>query len=230
GGDEVFGGYNKYYMGKMNRKYTSILPERIHNGVLAGAVPILATRDDNRGLRFKTKRLLKAVNYSGNFYYNIISLGFQETELGELLQPGLQKKDPLLYYKTKVGDRNKTLTDFRNIDRLLSLEGDMLVKVDRTSMLTSLESRAPFLNKELWHFTSQLPESYLMKGWDKKHLLKEAFKQYFPKDFLDKSKQGFGVPVGDWLRRYLKNELLSYIDPNFLSDQGIFKAEEVSAL
>ncbi len=124
----------------------------------------------------------------------------------------------------------KTLTDFRNIDKILSLEGDMLVKVDRTSMLTSLESRAPFLNKKLWDFTGQLPENYLMKGWDKKYILKEAFKEYFPKDFLNKSKKGFGVPVGDWLRGYLKPELESYIENNFLEKQNLFEKEFVRNL
>jgi asparagine synthase (glutamine-hydrolysing) len=59
----------------------------------------------------------------------------------------------------------------------------MIVKVDRTSMLASLECRAPFLNKEIWNFTSQLPKIFLIKGWDKKHILKESFKEYFPKIF-----------------------------------------------
>ncbi len=106
----------------------------------------------------------------------------------------------------------------------------MLVKVDRTSMLTSLESRSPFLNKELWNFTSQLPENYLMKGWNKKYLLKEAFKDYFPEGFLEKSKKGFGVPVGDWLRGYLKKEVESYIDKQFLEKQNIFHIEKVEEL
>jgi asparagine synthase (glutamine-hydrolysing) len=61
-----------------------------------------------------------------------------------------------------------------------------------------------FLNKEIWNFTSQLPEDFFNKGWDKKHILKESFKEYFPKDFLNKSKKGFGVPVGNWLRAGLK--------------------------
>jgi asparagine synthase (glutamine-hydrolysing) len=97
-------------------------------------------------------------------------------------------------------------------------------------MLTSLESRSPFLNKELWNFTSQLPEDYIMKDWNKKYLLKEAFKEYFPEGFLDKSKKGFGVPVGDWLRGYLKDELLSYAEKKFLNAQGIFRVEEVESL
>ncbi|GAL70759.1 asparagine synthase-related protein [Jejuia pallidilutea] len=107
-------------------------------------------------------------------------------------------------YKKDTGITHpKTLTDFRLIDKVTSLEGDMLVKVDRTSMLNSLECRAPFLNKKVWNYTNTLPEDFLMKGWNKKYILKEAFRDQFPKDFLDKSKSGFGAPVGDWLKSSL---------------------------
>ena len=228
GGDEVFGGYNKYYIGKLNEKYTNHIPSSIHKVVADVLGNLLHTKDDNRGFRFKINRLLKAINYEGDFYYNIISLGFQENEIKSILKANSCNENSLSYYKNIVGSRNKNLTDFRNIDRLLSLEGDMLVKVDRTSMLNSLECRAPFLNKEIWNFTSQLPESYLVKGWDKKHILKESFKQYFPKDFLNKSKKGFQVPVGDWLRINLKNELLSYIEKDFVEKQNIFQFDVVS--
>lgn len=230
GGDEVFGGYNKYYMGKLNSKYTSLVPKFLHKAVLGTTAPLLATKDDNRGYRFKARRLLKAVNYEGGVYYNIMSLGFPQQELSSLLKENFHDSGALKYYKEKVGDKNKTLQDFRKIDKIISLEGDMLVKVDRTSMLTSLESRSPFLNKELWNFTSQLPENYLMKGWNKKYLLKEAFKEYFPEGFLDKSKKGFGVPVGDWLRGYLKSELLSYTENKFLQTQGVFNVGKVEDL
>ncbi|HET8885503.1 MAG TPA: asparagine synthase (glutamine-hydrolyzing) [Salinimicrobium sp.] len=230
GGDEVFGGYNKYYIGKLNTKYTSVVPEKLHNGISNAVAPFLRTKDDNRGKRFKLNRLLKAINYKGDFYYNIISLGFQNNELDEIFTDHFRRSNTLDFYKNKIGDQNKSLNDFRKIDQLLSLEGDMLVKVDRTSMLTSLESRAPFLNKELWNFTSQLPENYLLKDWNKKFILKEAFKEFFPNAFLDKSKKGFGVPVGDWLRGYLKNELISYYEMGFISKQGIFKYSAIKEL
>jgi asparagine synthase (glutamine-hydrolysing) len=230
GGDEVFGGYNKYYMGKLNEKYTNLIPYSVHKQVGNVLSNFLHTKDDNRGYRFKMNRLLKAINYEGDFYYNIISLGFQGNEISSVLNGNSYQENPLSYYKNIEGSRNKNLTDFRNIDKLLSLEGDMLVKVDRTSMLSSLECRAPFLNKEIWNFTSQLPENFLLNGWDKKHILKESFKNYFPKDFLNKSKKGFEVPVGDWLRTNLKNELFSYIDIAFIEKQNIFQYEAVSIL
>ncbi|MBF6652509.1 asparagine synthase (glutamine-hydrolyzing) [Flavobacterium columnare] len=227
GGDEVYGGYNKYYISKLNTNYTKIIPQKIHDLTKGVLSDFLNSKDDNRGFLFKAKRFLKAVDYEGNSYYDIISLAFLENERKEIIKSASFEADVLHYYKNIIGSNNKTLTDFRNIDRLLSLEGDLLVKVDRTAMLTSLECRAPFLNKELWGFTSQLPEKYLINGWDKKHLLKESFKHYFPKNFLNKSKQGFGVPVGDWLRGSLKEELLHYVDRKFIDEQGIFNYNEI---
>lgn len=222
GGDEVFGGYNKYYIGKMNHLYTRFVPEFLHQSLSKIANPLLTTSDDKRGKRFKVKRLLNAINYQGDFYYNIISLAFQQQELSHLFQSDYQKTDILQFYKNLIQNKASNLHEFREIDRHLSLEGDMLVKVDRTSMLASLECRAPFLNKTLWDFTSSVPDSYLMKGWDKKHLLKKAFEDQFPKDFLNKSKQGFGVPVGDWLRGHLRPELERFIETDFLRKQEIF--------
>ncbi|WP_459926093.1 asparagine synthase (glutamine-hydrolyzing) [Flavobacterium covae] len=230
GGDEVYGGYNKYYISKLNTNYTKIIPQKIHDLTKGVLSDFLNSKDDNRGFLFKAKRFLKAVDYEGNSYYDIISLAFLENERKEIIKSASFEADVLHYYKNIIGSNNKTLTDFRNIDRLLSLEGDLLVKVDRTAMLTSLECRAPFLNKELWGFTSQLPEKYLINGWDKKHLLKESFKHYFPKNFLNKSKQGFGVPVGDWLRGSLKEELLHYVDRKFIDEQGIFNYNEIDKI
>jgi asparagine synthase (glutamine-hydrolysing) len=230
GGDEVFGGYNKYYMGKLNNKYTNFVPYSLHKDIILGIGNFLNVKEDKRGFRFKMNRLLKAINYDGDFYYNIISLGFQENELIEILKFSAHKENTLSYFKNKFRDNHKTITDFRNIDKIISLEGDMIVKVDRTSMLNSLECRAPFLNKEIWNFTNQLPEDYLINGWQKKHILKESFKQYFPKDFLNKSKKGFEVPVGDWLRADLKNELFSYVDKSFIENQNIFNFETVFEL
>ena len=230
GGDEVFGGYNKYYMGRMNQKYIDLIPRSVHHKSQRVLEKLLNVKEDSRGLKFKVNRLIKAINYDGDFYTNIISLGFQSAELGKLLTPDYLQKDSFSYYKNRIGNNKTSLTHFRNIDRLLSLEGDLLVKVDRVSMLNSIECRAPFLNKELWNFTSQLPESYLIDGWDKKHLLKEAFKDHFPKGFLNKSKKGFGVPVGDWLRTNLREELLSFIEPRFINEQQIFNYEQVSKM
>ncbi|MBF8149564.1 asparagine synthase (glutamine-hydrolyzing) [Winogradskyella sp. F6397] len=231
GGDEVFGGYNKYYMGKLNNRYTSIVHKNVHQQVLKFSSSFLKTKDDNRGRRFQLNRLLKAFNYDGNQYWNIISLAFTDEEKSQLFNNNVLIKDTFLDLKDKHNQHKpKNLTDFRMVDKNVSLEGDMLVKVDRTSMFSSLECRAPFLNKAIWDLTNSLPENYLMKGWNKKYILKEAFADKFEPKFLDKSKQGFGVPVGDWLRSSLKPELLSYIDPKFIESQNLFNIDYISKL
>lgn len=231
GGDEVFGGYNKYYIGKMNSRYTSVIPKSLHEPVRKLATSLLVNRDDNRGKRFKAKKLLNSIDYDGQFYWDIISLANTQNQLAEILHPKLLDTDIFGEYRKKIGlDKATSLTHFRLIDKIVSLEGGMLPKVDRTSMLNSLECRAPFLNRDLWEFTNSLPENFLMKGWNKKYILKEAFKDQFPEQFLEKSKSGFGSPVGDWLRQSLRKELESYIEPQRLEGQDIFIKEEIIKL
>ncbi|HUH46948.1 MAG TPA: asparagine synthase (glutamine-hydrolyzing), partial [Arenibacter sp.] len=231
GGDEMFGGYNKYYIGKMNSNYTKVVPEGLHNLVSKIAIPFLKVSNDNRGKRFKAKRLLNSFDYQGQFYWDIISLGYTKNNLSNYLSKPFLDNQLFNWYIDKTGiSRPKSLTDFRIIDKHLSLEGDMLVKVDRTSMLNSLECRAPFLNKKIWNYANSLPENYLMKGWNKKYILKEAFANQFPKGFLEKSKSGFGVPVGDWLRSSLRTELESYTVEEKLVSQNIFNIPEILEL
>ncbi len=231
GGDEVFGGYNKYYIGKMNKKYTTIVPKTLHEKIKHLSGKYLIDKDDTRGRKFQINKLLNAIHYDGEFYWDIISLANTKTQLAELFTPEYFDADIFKAYKTTLGKQKiESLTDFRAVDKILSLEGGMLAKVDRTSMLTSLECRAPFLNRELWEFTNTLPEAYLMKGWNKKHILKEAFKDQFPEGFLEKSKSGFGSPTGDWLRQSLRAELEHYIEPELLKKQGFFNIDVITKL
>lgn len=231
GGDEVFGGYNKYYIGKMNKRYTGVMPKGIHKVVSKLSNKYLVDKDDKRGRNFKINKLLNAIDYEGDFYWDIISLANTSKLLKEILKPEHFENNLFQEYKDVLGKQKiESLTDFRLVDKILSLEGGMLAKVDRTSMMTSLECRAPFLNREIWEFTNTLPEDYLMKGWNKKYILKEAFRDQFPDEFLEKGKSGFGSPTGDWLRQSLRKELESYIDPNMLKEQGLFNVEVITKL
>ena len=82
GGDEVFGGYNKYYINAINKKYTSIIPSVGHQFLKKISAPLLKTNNDNRGTRFKIRKTLDSIDYNGNFYWNMISLGFKKEEIG----------------------------------------------------------------------------------------------------------------------------------------------------
>lgn len=231
GGDEVFGGYNKYYMGQMNDRYTKLIPKKAHGLIQNIASPFLKVSNDNRGKKYQIKKVLNSIDYKGDYYWDIISLGFTNKNLNSYLKQSFLVNDIFEWYKSKTDIVNPvSLTDYRVIDKHISLEGDMLVKVDRSSMLNSLECRAPFLNKKLWNYTNTLPDRFLLNGWNKKYILKQAFQDQFPKGFLEKSKSGFGVPVGDWLRSSLKDELKSYLVESKLAEQQIFQIEQIIQL
>ena len=229
GGDEVFGGYNKYLIGGINQKYTSLVPRFLHQSVLKVANALTKQKGDERGLKFKVRKALNSIDYDDSFFYNIIKLGFTDKEMSIYLNEKDRVKNPLAHYQQRIPNP-KNLTDFRNVDKMISLEGDMIVKVDRTSMLASMECRAPFLTREIWNYTLSLPDEYLLKGNNKKMILKKAFENEFPEQFLEKSKKGFGVPVGDWLRQGMRNELLSYIDDKFLEEQDIFDIQNIKKI
>lgn len=229
GGDEVFGGYNKYYINSINNMYTNIVPEKAHKLLQNTSSFFLKTKDDDRGIKFKIRKTLDSIDYNNNFYWNMISLGFKESEVNKILINS--SEGTFDYYKNNIGlNKSDSLSDLRNIDRHISLEGDMLVKVDRTSMLSSLECRAPFLNKKLWDFTNTLPEKYLINKTSKKYILKESFKDVFPSNFLEKTKKGFGVPVGDWLRSFLKDELIYFCNKSFIEEQNLFNYSAIEQL
>ena len=116
------------------------------------------------------------------------------------------------------------------MDFNISLEGDMLVKVDRSSMLASLECRAPFLNDSLVKFSFSLPSEFLIHNGNLKYILKETFEDMLPKNLFNLSKKGFGVPVGDWLRDYLKDDLQKYSTYDFIQNQNLFNFDFVNKL
>ena len=227
GGDEVYGGYNKYHMGLINKNYTYYVPKIIHDIILKYSKFLTNINNDSRGYRYKIRRIINSISYDNDFYLNIISLGFNKSEMFNLFTDKYLVQNTL---DSMINFPIQSLNDFKEVDRKISLEGDMLVKVDRTSMLASLECRAPFLNKEIWDFTNELPENFFMKGSNKKILLKESFKKYFPKNFLDKSKKGFGIPVGDWLKDVFKDELINYSESDFLKKQKIFNVDYIKKI
>ena len=227
GGDEIFGGYNKYLIGKIAQRYHHWIPRPLHQLNRLIFDRFVKQRSDQRGSKHKIKKLLNALDDPQNSYLNIISLGLFDTEYRQLIRPEWQQKDVFHHFRDLMPQTPKTLNDFRKIDGIFSLDGDLLTKVDRTGMLSSLECPAPFLNKSLWQFCSSIPQGWHIIKGEKKHLLKSAFKSYFPDHFFDQPKKGFNVPVGDWLRTSYKKELLQFSETDRLRKQGIFSVEMI---
>lgn len=110
------------------------------------------------------------------------------------------------------------------------LPGDILCKVDRASMKYSLEARCPILDRDVMEYSFRIPHSYKYHKGDKKHILKEIAYDYIPRELLDRPKVGFGVPLDQWLRGPLKEQLLDYSEKGYLERQGIFDSSYVSEM
>ncbi len=108
------------------------------------------------------------------------------------------------------------------------LPGDILCKVDRASMKYSLETRCPILDTEVMEYSFRIPHAFKYRKGDKKAILKDIAYDYIPREMLERPKKGFGVPLDQWLRGPLRQQLTDYANYDFLKRQGIFDADFVS--
>lgn len=107
---------------------------------------------------------------------------------------------------------------------------DILVKVDRLSMLHSLEVRAPFLDKHVAEFAASLPITCKLHGFKRKYLLKKTFAKLLPPAILKRNKRGFQIPVAEWLRGKLQPLLRDMASETYLRSQGIFSYQGINRL
>lgn len=116
------------------------------------------------------------------------------------------------------------------LDMQTYLPDEILTKTDRASMKYSLEVRCPLLDYRIIEHSFQIPHEFKYHRFDKKYILKQLTYKYVPKEFLDRPKKGFGVPLRKWLRTVLRDEILHYADTTILKRQDIFEPEAVKEL
>ena len=105
------------------------------------------------------------------------------------------------------------------------LPGDILCKVDRASMFYSLEARCPILDKDVMEYSFRIPHAFKYKGGEGKAILKDVAYDYIPRQFLDRPKKGFSVPLDKWLRGPLREQLTDFASRDMLRAQGLFDAD-----
>ena len=110
------------------------------------------------------------------------------------------------------------------------LPGDILCKVDRSSMKVSLEARCPILDPDVMEYSFRIPQEYKYRNGEKKAILKDIAYDYIPRQLLERPKKGFSVPLDAWLRGPLKAQLTDYLEENFLQRQGLFDPEYTGQL
>ena len=110
------------------------------------------------------------------------------------------------------------------------LPDDELRKADRLSMWHSLEVRVPFLDHKLVEFVATIPSQLKLKGWEKKHILIKSMEGILPDSILRRRKQGFSIPLGDWLRGPLRDLVYAHVSSSHLRDLGIFKEKAIESM
>jgi asparagine synthase (glutamine-hydrolysing) len=112
-------------------------------------------------------------------------------------------------------------------DTVTYLPDGILVKVDRASMGVGLEVRSPLLDHRLMEFAWRLPADYKLRGTQGKWLLRRLFERHLPAELADRPKQGFSVPISEWLRGPLRDWAEALIEPGRLSSEGFLDADYV---
>ncbi len=220
-GDELFAGYNKYlisYYGNLYRRIPGWIRKRI--------IQPLVEKNWGTGslIRKIRKTVSNAEKDSFSRHKNLMHMGIKEDDIDDLLTEEYLDKNSLdfievIYNKhTSASDLQRALyTDLKTV-----LEGDMLVKVDRMSMLNSLEARVPMLAKDVVEYVMGLPDEYKLKGKNRKRILKDAMRPLLPKGFERHPKSGFEIPVAQWLRHDMRSELERVLGRENIEQQGFF--------
>lgn len=228
GGDESFGGYERYAAMKLAERYHQ-LPDVLRKNVIEKAINLLPTSELKRSRVRDLKRFLNAASLPTNERYfrwnSVFTRDFKAKLYNENFQYKIGSFDSgglLADWFTRgngIGIVDKTMFT----DQQTYLPNDLLVKVDIASMAVSLEARSPFLDHKVIEFAASLPENLKIRGMETKYLLKKIASRLVPQEVLYRRKMGFGIPVGKWMR----NELKSFVQEILLSEgslnRGLFK-------
>jgi asparagine synthase (glutamine-hydrolysing) len=237
GGDELFGGYNRYiYANKFWNKYKLI---------------------NSKLIKYFFINLIKLM--PNNFYkfLNMVTgTGLNQYSLDKVLKKLPHINDKLSYYESLIKEwshkdilsitsdsslienRIKKIFDLDNFsfeekmmlaDFHTYLPDDILCKVDRSSMHYSLESRAPFLNKDLIETAFNMPIKYKLNNGNSKIILKNILSDYLPDHLINKSKMGFGIPIGDLMKNDLKKWTKDILSKEVCQKHGYFNQHIVDS-
>lgn len=211
GADEAFAGYRRQIFHAREEQARAVLPAALRRPVFGGLGAIWPKADwAPRPLRAKTTFQSLADDGAAGYAR---ALGVVPPELRATLYTdrfareigGYRAEDPLVEMMRSAPARSG-LDRAQYADLKFWLPGDILTKVDRTSMDVGLEAREPLLDHRLIEFAAQLPQHERIRGRQGKWLLKHTMRRYLPDDVLFRPKQGFVTPIAQWLRGPLAGE------------------------
>ncbi len=235
GGDELFGGYDRYWIGraiwqKMRwmppgfrrslASRTTSVPTAVYDRWLSGLAPYAGKYNGKASVGAKLHRLAEVLAQPTpeDLYRQLV---FQWKAPADVVVGG---------HTPQVGlaspDCWASLPDFVHrmmlADTITYLPDDILVKVDRASMAVSLEARVPLLDHNVVEWSWSLPPSMKMRDQCSKWILRQVLYNYVPRDLIERPKMGFGVPIGAWLRGPLRDWAESLLSEPRLRNEGFF--------
>lgn len=199
GGDEQFGGYRRYFLAKHTSKlaftkhFTGLFQKESND------------RRSTSGFIRRVGRIMESTASARYLRYTVDML--QDADL-----PSIWKGRPVtqtieaLFQRKKLGGLGE-LDQLMQLDRRFNLLSGILVKMDRASMAYSVEARSPFLDHQLFDFTSKLPDAYKVNGTKRKYLLKALYADKLPAEVVKGKKISFEAPLGQWLQHDFKDVL-----------------------
>jgi asparagine synthase (glutamine-hydrolysing) len=234
GGDEFFGGYNRYFLGPTAWRRVSWMPHpmrRALGAVLAGVPAAVANRALS-GLPIvlpgdklnKLGQRLGQVRSLDDMYASLVS-EWNETPCFVLGADGLP--ETLLQQRGSWPSPGDPASRLMAMDALTYLPDDILVKVDRAAMAVSLETRAPFLDRDVMEFAWRLPVGMKIRNGRGKWILRELLDRHVPRTLVDRPKMGFGIPLDQWLRGPLRDWAESLLDEKRLAGEGFFDPKPI---
>jgi asparagine synthase (glutamine-hydrolysing) len=225
GSDELLAGYPTFPAERVARLYA--MPRLLHEHVVVPLVDLLPVSTADFSLDFKLKRFLRGAAEPADVRHATWLGAFTPAEQAALLDG--EPAEPLAEQRRAFAAAPAR----SRLDRLIYLyattylQDDILVKIDRASMASSLEVRAPFLDVELVEFLGRVPAGLKLRRFDTKHLLKRAMAAALPPGIATRPKKGFGIPIATWFKNELRESLRDELSRARLEAQGIFDPVEV---
>ena len=235
GGDEIFGGYNRYdFMHRYGKTLNSI-PKAVRK-ILVGAmgnvssekIPVLKNKYNFHNRYEKLKTVLN--DPSEKEIMLSLSQQFNDEQMKSVMKSEFKSLPTMFQSKEMLEDFKSPLSYMMAIDFQTYMLDDILQKVDRATMTNSLEGREPMLDHRILEFAAQLPDEYKYQNGIKKRILREITHDYIPKELLDRPKMGFAIPIVKWLKNELRDHVEEYLNKDHIEKQGIFNWEFITKL
>lgn len=223
GGDELFGGYRRYWSEHLARQYRRI-PAALRQRVLQPLGRRLPS--DRHSRLFDWTRLAKGflagAELPADERYEDFVRVFGRGQVEQVLGVPAAGRSAALQNAFAGARSSDALQRLIDVDLATQLPDDLLMLTDRMSMAASLECRVPLLDDRLLELAGRMPSSMKVHGLTLKYAMKEALRGVLPDDIIDRKKRGFGAPIGGWFKKELADYLDTVLNEETVRERGVF--------